>query len=260
VTLRVALGQYDVGWQDPDASLARAAAVVRRAADAGARLVVLPEMAPTGFTMDARAHAEPLAGPSGRRLADVAREAGVWLLSGIATCAPGGAGGSAYYNSAALHTPDGSLAAEYRKQKLFAYAGEHESYAPGDGPVVAEVEGVRLSPFVCYDLRFPELFRAVAPRVDLVCVIANWPASRQAHWDALVRARAIENQCWVVAVNRIGRGGRLDYGGGSAAYDPWGEPALLARDADAAERALVVEVDPTRVEAVRGEYPFLKDM
>ena len=143
---------------------------------------------------------------------------------------------------------------------MFAYAGEHEAYAPGEGPVVAEVEGVRVAPFVCYDLRFPELFRAVAPRVDLLCVIANWPASRQAHWDALVRARAIENQCWVAAVNRIGQGGRLAYGGGSAAYDPWGEPVLAAGDADAAERALVFDVDAARAARVRAEYPFLKDM
>lgn len=256
MTLRVALGQYNVGWQDPAASLERAARVIGRAAEAGARLVVLPEMAPTGFTMEAAAHAEPIDGPGARRIADLAREAGVWVLAGMATCGTGGG----YHNSALLVDPRGALAAEYRKQKMFAFGGEDRAYAPGTGPIVATVEGVRVSPFVCYDLRFPELFRAVARETDVLVCIANWPAERQVHWDVLVRARAIENQSWMVAVNRVGRGGGLVFTGGSAAYDPWGEPIVLATDADTTELALFVDVDVEKVAEIRSRYPFLKDM
>ncbi len=121
--------------------------------------------------------------------------------------------------------------------------------------MVARVGGVRIAPFICFDLRFPELFRAVAPRVDALVLVANWPAARRAHWDVLVRARAIENQCYVVAVNRSGRGGGLEYDGGSAAYDPWGDP--VAETADGG--LLVARIDPAEVTRVRSRWPFVED-
>jgi predicted amidohydrolase len=253
--LRVALGEYDTGWHDPAGSLARAAGVVERAAAAGAELVVLPEMCTTGFTMESAARAEPPDGPSAAVLAELARGHGVHLLAGVATRAPSDGGGERFHNSALLFRPDGALAAEYRKQRLFAIAGEHECYAAGDAPVVVRVGGVRIAPFICFDLRFPELFRAVAPRVDALVLVANWPASRRAHWDVLVRARAIENQCYVVAVNRSGVGGGLEYDGGSVAYDPWGEPVAEAADGG----LLVARIDPAEVTRVRSRYPFVED-
>ncbi|HEX8275748.1 MAG TPA: nitrilase-related carbon-nitrogen hydrolase [Longimicrobiaceae bacterium] len=253
--LRVALGEYDTGWHDPAGSLARAAGVVGRAAAAGAELVVLPETCTTGFTMEPAAHAEPRTGPSAAGLAELARRHGVHLLAGVATRDASGGGGERFYNSALLFGPDGAPAAEYRKQRLFAFAGEHERYAAGDGPTVVRVGGVRIAPFICFDLRFPELFRAVAPRVDALVLVANWPAARRAHWDVLVRARAIENQCYVVAVNRVGEGGGLEYDGGSVAYDPWGDPVAEAADGG----LLVARIDPAEVTRVRSRYPFVED-
>lgn len=199
--MRLALGEYDTGWQNPQISLDRAADLVGRAAAAGARLLVLPEMCPSGFTMDSARFAEPLDGRSATRLAGLARDSGIWILAGMATRRTGRA-----YNSALLLNPSGQLAAAYDKQKVFDYAGEGASYTAGEGPVVFEVDGVRLSPFVCFDLRFPELFRAVGVYVDVLLVIANWPAARQMHWDVLLPARAIENQAYLVGVNRTGRG------------------------------------------------------
>lgn len=249
--LRVALGEYDTAWHDPAASLARAAEVVRSAAAAGARLVVLPEMCTTGFTMDAASQAEPLDGPSVRALSKLAAGAHVHLIAGVAVRE--GAPGAGRAVNAALHVgDDGALRAVYRKQRMFAYAGEDEVYEPGCEPVVTAVEGVRLALFVCYDLRFPELFRAVARDVDAIVIIANWPAKRRAHWDTLIRARAIENQCYLVAVNRSGSGGGIEYDGGSAAFDPWGERLPIGTGG-------IVALDPARVQAVRDEYPFLRD-
>jgi predicted amidohydrolase len=242
--LRVALGEYDIGWQDPDTSLARAQQLVERARRAGARLVVLPEMATTGFTMDAERWAQPIGG------GDLTRN-GVWLVAGRAARTPDGVA----YNVALVITPDGELAGAYRKQRLFSYAGEQRAYGAGDGPVIVTIDGVRVSPFICYDLRFPELFRAVARRVDLFLVIASWPAARRAHWDLLLRARAVENLAHVVGVNRTGEGGGLAYDGGSAAWSPWGEPLAAV-----AEDPVVVEVDPAEVARVRTKYPFLDDM
>lgn len=251
--LRIALGEYDTGWHDPATSLVRAGEIVRAAAVADAALVVLPEMCTTGFTMDA-AQAETLDGPVVRSLADLAASARVHVLAGVAIRESSSEGKTRSVNTAILFGDDGRTRAVYRKQRVFAYGGEDAVYAPGSSPVVAEVNGVRIAPFVCYDLRFPELFRAVAREVDAMVIIANWPAARRSHWDALIRARAIENQCYVVAVNRIGSGGGLTYDGGSAAIDPWGEPLVPT-----GVSVPCVDIDPARVRAVRDEYPFLRD-
>ncbi len=262
--LRVALGEYDIGWHDPEGSLARARAPVADAARAGARLVVLPEMATTGFTMD-RSQATPLAGGHAARLAAIAAEAGVWLIASVAATEPAtsGSAGSAgegkarAVNAALVVDPSGAIVAVYRKQKLFAFAGEHEHYSPGDAPVIVTIEGVRIAPLVCYDLRFPELFRAVARDVDAFVLVANWPAARRLHWDTLTRARAIENQAYVVAVNRVGSGGNIAYDGGSVAWDPWGDPVPEAQTPSGIR---LVTVDPARVADIRAKYPFLREL
>jgi predicted amidohydrolase len=254
--LRVALGEYDTGWHDPDTSLRRARDVIAGAARLRARVVVLPEMCSTGFTMEGTRWAEALTpekGASGA-LAAAAREHRVWVLAGLAVRETTPA---RLVNAAVLFDPAGSIAAIYRKQRLFAYAGEHEVYAPGDGPVVVTIEGARVGLFICFDLRFPELFRAVAPDVDAVLLVANWPDRRRAHWDVLTRARAIENQCYVVAVNRTGIGDGVEYDGGSVAYDPWGEPVGIGGGVNAPR---VVDIDPARVKLVRARYPFLREL
>jgi omega-amidase len=215
-------------------------------------------MCTTGFTMHAEEWAEPLDGPSARRLAAMAAVDKVWVLAGLAVRATArGADPPVMHNVAALFDPMGRLAATYVKQRVFTFAGEHESYVPGDAPVVVDIEGVRLSPFICFDLRFPELFRAVAAQVDAIVVIANWPAERRAHWDVLVRARAIENQCFLIAVNRTGDGGGVHYDGGSVAYGPWGEPLPgVSRTQDG---PAIVSIDVERVQEIRARYPFLDD-
>lgn len=255
--LRVALGQYDIGWHDPDASLDRAAQVVARSAAAGARLVVLPEMCTSGFTMEVANFAESPTSDRITRLSRMARSSGVWLVAGVPTRDDGSCDRVAR-NSALAFSPAGELAATYHKQKLFAYADEQKSYLPGDQPVVIDVDGVRVAPFICYDLRFPELFRAVARDVDLMVVIASWPAARRSHWDTLLRARAIENQCYVIGVNRSGEGGGIIYDGGSAAFDPWGEPVATVAVAGA-EGVALAGVSSAEVARVRAAYPFLAD-
>ena len=256
--LRIALGEYDIGWHDAAGSLERAEVLVRAAARAGARLVVLPEMCVTGFTMESQRRAEPADGPNIRKLAAIAKANRVWLLAGVATEAARVKATQRAHNSALLFNPSGVLRATYHKQRLFAYGREHRHYAPGRAPLIVKIEGVRLSPFICYDLRFPELFRQVAAKVDGFVVLANWPVSRRPHWDLLVRARAIENLCYMVAVNRTGRGGTQQYNGGSAAYGPWGEPLpTIARKTRGTP--VIVEIDPARTAEVRREYPFLDD-
>ncbi len=237
-------------------SLDRASAIVAAAAMSGAHFVVLPEMCTTGFTMDAD-FAEPLEGESVTQLSKMASQSKVWLLAGVATRDMDPATRTAR-NSALMFSPTGALAAVYHKQRLFAYANEQRAYIGGEQPLVIDVDGVRVSPFICYDLRFPELFRAIAAETDLIVVIASWPAARRAHWDALLQARAIENQCYVIGVNRTGVGDSIVYDGGSAAYDPWGTP-LDRSIVPGATDISSVSVSPGEVGRVRGAYPFLAD-
>ena len=249
--MKVAAVQHDIVWEDPDANFAHLAPLVAAAAAQGARLVVLTEMFATGFSMAAGRIAEPTGGPSSAFLAACAAEHGVWVCGSI----PERRDGGRPCNQLVLAAPDGS-AHRYAKIHPFSYAGEHEHYEAGTTTLTVDVEGVRVSPFVCYDLRFPEELRDVAEATDLYVVVANWPAPRRRHWQVLLQARAIENQAYVVGVNRVGRGDGLDYAGDSMIVDPMGE--VLA-SAAGGEAVLVADVDPAVVDDVRTSLPFLAD-
>ncbi len=250
--MKVAGIQHDVVWEDGVATTARLEPQVAAAVGAGARLVVLTEMFPTGFSTKPESVAEMEGGPSTGWMAKQAAEHGVWL-AGSVPIHP--AGGGRPVNRFLLAGPGGELE-HYDKIHPFSYSGEHEHYAAGDRRVTFTVEGVRVTPFVCYDLRFADEFWAMAETTDCYVVVANWPSSRRAHWQALLVARAIENQAYVVGVNRIGEGGGLHYSGDSRIIDPLGE--VLAAGAGG-ETILLADVDPAVVAETRGRYPFLAD-
>jgi predicted amidohydrolase len=250
--MKVAAVQHDVAWEDRDTTLARLEPQLKAAASAGARFVVLTEMFPTGFSMEPERVAEPEGGPSTEFVRTQAADLGVWL-SGSIPIKPDGGGRPV--NRLLLAGPGGELH-HYDKIHPFTYSGEHEHYAAGTRRVTVEVEGVRVTPFVCYDLRFADEFWAEAERTDCYVVVANWPAARRTHWQALLVARAIENQAYVVGVNRVGEGGGLHYAGDSRIVDPLGE--ILAAGAGG-ETILLADVDPVVVAETRKRYPFLAD-
>lgn len=253
--MRVAGLQCDLAWEDPHANRARLRPRIEEAARAGAGLVVLPEMWPSGFSMATERIAEEEGGPSERFLADAARATGA-AVGGSVAQRP--ANGARPRNVFVLALADGTVR-RYAKIHPFSYGGEPRHYDAGDEAVTADVAGVRVTPLVCYDLRFPELFAALAARTDLFLVVASWPAARQEHWTALLTARAIETQAYVLGVNRVGSGGGLDYRGGSRLVSPLG--ATLDGDAlaDGQERVVAGDVDPAEVAAVRARFPFLAD-
>ena len=250
--MRVAGIQHDVVWEDRDATLARLGPQLRAAAGAGARLVVLTEMFATGFSMEPERVAEPEGGPSTEFLRAQAAGLGLWLAASVPV-RPGDGGRPV--NRLLLAGPGGELH-HYDKIHPFTYSGEHEHYAAGTRRLTVDVEGVRVTPFVCYDLRFADEFWAEAPGTDCYVVVANWPAARRAHWQALLVARAIENQAYVVGVNRVGEGGGLHYAGDSRIVDPLGE--VLSAGAGG-ETILLAEVAPETVAETRKRYPFLAD-
>jgi predicted amidohydrolase len=144
----------------------------------------------------------------------------------------------------------------YRKIHPFTYGGEHEKYAAGATPVTVDVEGVRCSLFVCYDLRFADEFWQCAAGTDLYVVPANWPEARREHWRTLLRARAIENQAYLIGCNRVGKAGKLNHLGDSVILDPLGRPLC---EASVGETVLLAEADAGEVARVRKEFPFLQD-
>ena len=247
-SLLVALGEYDTGWHDPAGSLSRIGDLARRARAAGAELLVLPEMCTTGFTMAAEHYSEPEDGPSMTAIADIARRNELHVVAGLSMRRDG-----RYVNSAVAFGPDSEVLGSYDKQRLFGYATEHEIYSPGTGPCVVSLGPITAALFVCFDLRFPELFREVAADVDAIVLIANWPSTRHRHWEVLTQARAIENQCYLVGVNRTGSADGLDYIGGSVIYDPWGARI----DEPSSDSSLRVgTLSHKKVEQVRKSFPL----
>ncbi|MFE0347262.1 carbon-nitrogen family hydrolase [Streptomyces griseoluteus] len=233
----------------------RAADLVRAEADAD--LVVLPELWTTGaFAYDTFAtEAEPLQGPTHEAMARAAKDAGVWLHAGsIPERDPDGT----LYNTALLFSPAGELAAAYRKIHRFGFdQGEAVLMGAGREPVTVPLPGTTVGLATCYDLRFPELFRTLTDAgAETLVVSAGWPERRRAHWTLLARARAVENQAYVLACGTAGTHAGVPQAGHSIVVDPWGE--VLA-EAGPDEEVLGVEFDPAKVPATREQFPALKD-
>jgi predicted amidohydrolase len=217
--------------------------------------VVLPEMFGTGFSMNVTAIAEPYGGETEQFLAAVAKEYGIYLIAGAAMR---GRDGKAR-NKALVSSPEGKLIAFYAKMHPFTPGGEADHYTAGERPVAFRWGDCTVSPFVCYDLRFPEIFReaAAAHRPELFTVIANWPEKRIHHWVRLLQARAIENQAYVVGVNRVGSDPFYTYTGRSLIVDPQGE--ILA-DAGEREGFIPAKLDLSNLKKYRDGLPILADM
>ncbi|MEU8618196.1 carbon-nitrogen family hydrolase [Streptomyces sp. NPDC048623] len=233
----------------------RVAALVR-AERGAADLVVLPELWPMGaFAYEAfAAEAEPLKGPTYEAMSAAARDAGVWLHAGSIVEAAAGA----LYNTSLVFSPDGELAASYRKIHRFGFdKGEAVLMAAGEDLVTVDLPRLTAGVATCYDLRFPELFRGLVDAGAQAFVIpAGWPARRRAHWTLLTQARAVENQAYVLACGTAGTHAGVEQAGHSIVVDPWGE--VLA-EAGPGEEILRVEIDPAKVTETREQFPALKD-
>ena len=270
--MKLAVVQHDIAWEQPEENFARLAGLVAEAAGAGARLVVLTEMFSYGFSMDVAKIAEAPDGPSSRFLVAEAQKHDIWLGGTI----PVRAGAAKARNTFVLAAPDGSTYS-YAKIHPFTYGGEGEHYEGGGSLKQVQVEDIRVSLSVCYDLRFPYVFWPLAETTDLYLIPANWPAKRRHHWQSLLVARAIENQAYVAGINRVGTGGGIHYSGDSAIISPLGEticsasPPLAQTDpasspetdvsppAEAGETILYAEIDPQVVAATRSRFPFIQD-
>ncbi len=250
--MRVAAIQHDIAWADRETNFAALEASVREAVEGGAGFVVLSEMFSTGFVVDRDDIGEPEGGPSAGFLSRLASELGVWICG---SCPEVGDGDSRPFNSLVAASPD-SATHRYRKIHPFTYGGEDRHFRAGNDFLTLDIDGVRVSFFVCYDLRFADEFWALARHTDMYVVPANWPVSRREHWMALLKARAIENQAYVVGCNRVGSGGGLEYVGDSRIFDPLGNALAEGNDSPT---ILYADISADTVASTRARFPFLQD-
>ncbi len=241
--------QADIAWEDKPANRSAFESRVRDAAPPPGSLVVLPELCDVGFTMNAAKAAED---DSRSWASALARSLGIWLVSGLAV-----RHGRGVSNCAVVHDPHGDEAATYRKAFLFTPAGEREHYIAGDSAVTVDCGGLRVAPVICYDLRFPELWRRAAlDGAQCFACIASWPTVRQRHWDTLLVARAIENQAFVIGCNRTGTDPNAAYTGGSAIVTPLGD---VVAHAGAGPGTASADIDAAAVMQWRSKFPALAD-
>lgn len=251
--MRIAAIQADLEWEDHETNRRRFADRMWAAAGAGAGLVLLPEMFPTGFSMASAEIAEEPDGTTVQWMVDQASTHGVHVAGSLAVD-PGD--GGLPVNRLVLAGPDG-VVGTYDKIHPFSYGREHEHYRGGSTFLTADVGGLRTTFFVCYDLRFADEFWATAADTDLYVVVANWPRTRRHHWQTLLQARAIENQAYVAAVNRVGTDGNdLDHAGDSVVISPMGDVLASASEV---ETILLADVEADEVARVRERFPFMRD-
>ncbi|MFT5411200.1 MAG: omega-amidase [Verrucomicrobiales bacterium] len=257
--LPITLVQSDIAWEDPASNFAHIRDLLSAAPPTPGGILVLPEMFPTGFSFNREAVANA-AKPARDFLHDLAKETQCLTLGGVASTIestnpnPSQPWGR---NEAFAFNPAGTELVRYRKVRTFSYTEEAKHFERGREIIVFEYAGWKICPLICYDLRFPELFRAGLDQgADLFVVIANWPSAREDHWVTLLRARAIENQAFVIGVNRSGTDPKYNYSGRSLAIDPHG--AVLA-DAGNAPGAHHLTLDREALLSWRSEFPAWRD-
>lgn len=252
--MKVVALQLDPVWEDKAANHEKVRSILQATEIAPRSLIVLPEMFDTGFSMNVQATAQSESLESESFLKELAKETNSAVLAGVVGPMLNGQAS----NQAVAFAPDGRELVRYRKMQPFTSAGEEIHYGAGASHEIFEWDGVRIAPFVCYDLRFPELFRPAArDGAELIAVIACWPEKRSEHWVRLLQARSIENQAFVVGVNRCGEDPQFNFDGRSSAFDPHGNTMF---EADATEQVLQCEILPRAVHEWRAAFPALKDM
>lgn len=252
--MEVRLVQLDIAWEDRGENYRRAGAMLDAAPPPRGSLVVLPEMFATGFSLSPEKTAEAADGPTARFVSGLAVSRGVFVIAGFVEQADTGRG----WNRAITVNPRGEVVSRYSKIHPFTMGGEKACIDGGNDVLVMDLGGARVSPFVCYDLRFPEIFRAAVRRgAEVMVVIANWPAPRESHWVTLLTARAIENQAYVLGVNRCGRDPNVPYPGRSLVIDPRG---TIIADGGGAAGVVSATLDLAELRQRRKEFPVLADM
>ncbi len=250
--MKLGLVQYSPVWENPAENILKIEDLLKTT-DTKFDLLVFPEMTLTGFTMNSEKFAEELDGIGTQYFLNLSTRLKTNIFAGIIE-----RDGENIYNSLVHFDSFGLIRARYRKIHPFSYAKEDQFYNAGNETVVTQIDKIKFGLSVCYDLRFPELYRLYAKQqVDVLIDIANWPIPRIDHWKSLLKARAIENQCFMVGINRVGTDPFNTYNGYSSVFDPMGNEIVLIENE---EKIIETEIDFGKVSTTRSKLPFLDDI
>jgi predicted amidohydrolase len=253
--IKVALGQIKIIWENKDKNRANCETMVKRAAQANADLIIFPELTLTGFSMNIGQIAEDTGdSPTMLFFKGLAKKHQINIIFGVALKSKDGKKGR---NMAIMVDASGGTRAQYQKIHPFSFAREEKYYLPGDKLSLFSIKGFKCALAICYDLRFPGLFEALAKhQPEAVIIIANWPKVRIRHWQTLLSARSLDMQCYVIGVNRAGKGANLEYNGYSSAYSVTGEKIVEYKNK---ETLGFVELDKKAVSNQRRAFTSLRD-
>lgn len=248
--LKIALLQYPIFWEDKEQNFKYIRSKLKEIPQ-DTDIVLLPEMFNTGFSMNAKDLAEEMDGPSIQFLLALSKEKNICICGSLIIQEKGN-----YFNRLVWIDKKQTIF-HYDKKHLFGLSDEDKHYTPGKEILIVEEKNWKICPMVCYDLRFPVWTRNDNAKYDLILFVANWPEKRIHHWNALLQARAIENQSFVIGVNRIGLdGNNLPYNGSSSVWNPNGDRLLFSMQ----EAIIMADLDFNDIIKSRRIYPFLKDM
>ena len=245
--MKMALGQIEIVWEDKKRNMEKLEKFVEKAKALEADIVFFPEMSLTGFSMNIEKVAS---NDAPKWLMQISKKYEIYIGAGYVEMKNGKG-----LNKYVIVSPD-DIVCLYTKIHLFSPGGEDKYYIPGKEIVTCSIMDVNITPFICYDLRFPYIFQAASKSTDVFVIPANWPEKRREHWLTLLKARAIENQCYVLGINRVGKDPKTSYSGDTSAFDPWGnELGSLSY----IEGILFVDVKPAKVKEARRVFPVLRD-
>lgn len=248
-SLNLSLVQFNITWEAPEVNLDKIERMISNASSED-DVIILPEMFASGFSMKPSKIAATANGAEIRWMQQVAREKNALILGSLALCEEG-----EYFNRLLAVYPEGKIL-HYDKRHLFRMAGEPKAYKPGNKRVIINYKGWRVALFICYDLRFP-VWSSNRDEYDLAVYVANWPASRSEVWKTLLKARAIENQCYVAGVNRVGADGKETYDGNSLVSDFQGN--IMTGSNSCKEEVINVTVDLNPLKEFKNNFPAWLD-
>ncbi len=246
----IGIVQMGIEWEDIYRNMNKIEEFVKEAHDKNVELLLFPEMSLTGFTMDINKHIL------------LEKDIVNWLIriaSGYDISIGLGFGSivdEKGLNEYVVVSNEGEVLGRYSKIHPFSYSGEDKKYYKGNDIISCTINDMSITPFICYDLRFPEIFQIASKNSQLICVAANWPQEREKHWITLLTARAIENQCYIAGINRVGYGDGLYYNGASMIVDPEGN---ILNDITNDERIIISEIWADNVKEIRRKFTLKRD-
>jgi omega-amidase len=251
--VKIGLVQNNILWENKQFNLSASKEFFKKAKNLEIDLLLFPELSFTGFTMNV----EKLKEFDFSTITYIASLCKTYCINAGIGYIQGVDDDKKAKNNYAIISSTGNVLCNYSKIHPFSYGDESNYYIGGNKIFFSQVNDITLSPFICYDLRFPEIFQIASKKCDLITVAANWPDARKDHWITLLKSRAIENQCYVAGVNRIGIGNSIIYSGNSLIIDPLGK--IISSLDEGVEDILIADIDKTLVSMVRASFKLKKD-